>query len=82
MNLSSTGIIYTFNDEQKRPLATLRRTKKGKILYILNRYVDMTENDKNIVRGVYQASLKSNSATDDIEDIEEFLSFSENKPCG
>jgi len=84
MKISSSGIIYTVKDNNNRPLVILRHSKNVKILYILNRYVDMTEKDKDIIRVAYEVALKSSSQIDkgNISNIEDFLNFSENKPCG
>jgi hypothetical protein len=82
VNLPSTGTIYTVKDQLNRPLVILRRSTNGKLLYILNRYLDMTENDKEVVRTSYQVALRLQSIDGDISNIEDFLSFSENKPCG
>lgn len=84
MILSSNQIILTVRDHINRPLVVLKRLKNGKILYILNRYVDMTEKDKDIVRVSYDVSLKTSnqSHVEDDLSIEDFLSFSDNKPCG
>jgi hypothetical protein len=82
MNLASGKTILKVLDDKKRPLVLLRRYVSGKMLYILNRYVDMTENDKNIVRASYEIAFKLKPDEMDIQDLENFLSFSENKPCG
>lgn len=83
MMLSSNGIICTVKDHANRPLVVLKRLKNGKILYILNRYIDMTEKDKDIARVSHSVALKT-SNQNRVEDlnIEDFLSFSDNKPCG
>lgn len=86
MSISATGVITVLNDLRGRPLVTVRRPPKGYVMYILMRYKDMTESDKDIVRAAYE--IASSHSVDGIElgestkDIEGFLEFSENRLCG
>ena len=85
MTNSKSRTIGTLKDHSGRPLVIIRRTKKGTVMYIFRRYNDMTEDDKDIVRHLhsYASSNVTHSSEDGSEqDVESFLSFLEQKPCG
>ena len=56
------------------------------MMYIFRRYKDMSESDKQKVRGLHAVATSMgvviSSEDGDPYDIEGFLSFKEQKPCG
>jgi hypothetical protein len=78
--LEKNKIILTVDDEKGRPLIILRSDSKSRLMYIFKRYIDMSEEAKEIIRTAYQISIENKNQG--IENIEDFLSFSENQPCG
>ena len=85
MNTSST-IVIRFCDRRGRPLVILRKLKNGRYMYVLKRYNDMTDAERSVVRSAHANAVKNGSARSgdgtDVFDIEEFLSFREERPCG
>ena len=84
---SGAKVISTIADSKERPLIVLRRTNKGKLMYVLMRYNDMTEEDKEKVRSAYELAKESGQPMDSdgngaVDDIESFLSFADDEPCG
>jgi hypothetical protein len=80
-------VISVIKGSKDRPMIILRRTNKGKLMYMLMRYNDMTEDDKDNVRAAYELVKESGQFDcsvdqNDADDIELFLSFQDNKPCG
>lgn len=80
-------VISTITDAKDRPLIVLRRTNKGKLMYVLMRYNDMTEEDRDKVRSAYELAKESGQSMDSadataVDDIESFLSFKDDEPCG
>lgn len=80
-------VISVIKGSKDRPIIILRRTNKGKLMYMLMRYNDMTEDDKDNVRAAYELVKESGQLDcsvdqNDADDIESFLSFQDNKPCG
>jgi len=86
MNLKSDGIIAKIMDTQERPLVIIRRNTVGEVIYVLMRYKDMSEQEKNIIRTAYNIAVqytdKNAEFGYDIKSIENFLNFSENRLCG
>ena len=78
--LEKNKTILTDDDEKGRPLIILRSDSKSRLMYIFKRYIDMSEEAKEIIRTAYQISIENKNQG--IENIEDFLSFSENQPCG
>jgi hypothetical protein len=78
--LEKNKTILTVDDEKGRPLIILRSDSKSRLMYIFKRYIDMSEEAKEIIRTAYQISIENKNQG--IENIEDFLSFSENQPCG
>jgi len=86
MIFSKNGVVYTIYDGRKRPIMICRATKRNTMMYIFRRYKDMSESDKQKVRGLHAVATSMgvviSSEDGDPYDIEGFLSFKEQKPCG
>lgn len=77
--------LLEISDSKGRPLIKLRQAPNGDILTIMMRYRDMTEDDKNAVRGAFESASHNASGGESdgqIGDIEKFLNFEEERPCG
>ena len=85
MTCQVVGTLMELSDSKGRPLVVLRRAHNGQMLTILMRYRDMTEADKDAVRGAFgdvaDATI-SGERNSTIGDIEKFLAFDEERPCG
>lgn len=85
----SSNTVLKISDASGRILV-LGRQKTNKVEYVFSRYNDMTEADKKAVRTVFELVAKegvspadSDGGTD-IDDINRFLNFEDQKPklCG
>lgn len=86
MVFSKNGVIYTIYDGRRRPVMICRITKRHKMMYIFMRYNNMGEADKQKLRGLYAMVINNGSVVDldgcSLGDLDAFLSFKEQKPCG
>ena len=84
--MTKDSILMEFSDSRGRPLVFLRRAPNGEVLTVMMRYRDMTISDKDAVRGAFEdtASGKAIGGEFDtgIGDIEKFLAFEDDRPCG
>ena len=78
--------LMRVSDARGRPLVMLRRTPKGEFLTVLMRYRDMTGEDKAVVRAAFRNATKGAAVGGDsdgtIGDVERFIAFEEDRPCG
>jgi hypothetical protein len=83
---SKNGVLYTIYDGRGRTIMVCRMTKRHTMMYIFRRYQDMSDSDKQKVRRLHAMAISVGAVIDsedgDPRDIDGFLSFKEQKPCG
>lgn len=86
MITSSSGVLYTVYDGRKRTIMVCRRTKRNTMMYVFRRYKDMSESDKEKVKALHAMVVEQgnviSSDEGDPSDIDSFLAFHEQRPCG
>ena len=86
MRLPSDGILMAVPDEVGRPLIIIRRTRKNTIMYVFKRYKGMSQDSIEKVKKMYTLARSKTTITgsddDGITDINKFLSFESDRPCG
>jgi len=72
-------------DERGRRLFVVRRAPNGDVVTIVHRYGDMTGADKDVVRAAFAAAIDGavgGESDGKVGDVERFLAFDEDRPCG
>lgn len=84
--IAKSETLMELLDSKGRLLVLLRRAPNGEVLTVMMRYGDMTDVDKNAVRGAFDEAASGQAVGGEynqkIADIEKFLAFDDERPCG